>query len=96
MKTFTIGGKSYAASMPADIDSQLAETSGCGVREIDTILAAGNHRAAMALHPLLGVGAPPIFAIARAIASGEVVIDDIRTAYAETPKQPPVETKKGG
>ncbi len=69
-------------SRPSDLDAQLLQTTGCGVSEIDTILAAGVDRAALALRPFLGTDAPQIGDLARIIAADPDAVPAIRKLYA--------------
>jgi hypothetical protein len=77
------GGLELKTSRPSDLDAQLITTTGCGVKELDTILGAGPDRAARALLPFLDKEAPAFGELARAIAGDPGALPAIRKLYAD-------------
>lgn len=80
--TIKLAGKSRKTARPTDLDKQLIASTGCGVKEIETLLSAGPDRAARALRPFLEEGVLPGPELARAIAAEPAAIDGIRQLYA--------------
>lgn len=79
------GGLDLKTSRPSDLDAQLIATTGCGVKELDTILGAGPDRAARAVLPFLDKDAPPFGDLARAIAADPGALPAIRKLYGDVP-----------
>lgn len=83
-----LGGFDLKTSRPSDLDAQLIATTGCGVKELDTILGAGSDRAARAVQPFLDKEAPSFGELARAIAGDPAAVPAIRKLYADVPAAP--------
>lgn len=77
-----IAGKDVKTTLPKDLNDRLVAATGCGINEIETVLAAGPDRAARALRPFLEDGTLPGPELARAIAAEPALIDGIRELYA--------------
>jgi len=94
-----IAGKELPTKRPTDLDAQLVAATGFGVREIDTLLAAGPDRAARALAPFLDKDAPSVRHLSRDIAGDPGAIPAIRALYAKAEPEaatPPAGGKAGG
>lgn len=78
-----IAGKDVKTTSPKDLNDRLVAATGCGINEIETVLAAGPDRAARALRPFLEDGTLPGPELARAIAAEPALIDGIRELYAK-------------
>lgn len=78
-----IAGKDVKITSPKDLNDQLVAATGCGTKEIETVLAAGPDRAARALRPFLEPDFLPGLELARAIAADPSLIDGIRALYAK-------------
>lgn len=76
------GELAIAAISTADIDAQLVATTGCGIDEIEPLLASGPDRAALALMPLLEEPME-LLDLARLIAADPAATGEIRSLYAE-------------
>ncbi len=78
-----IAGKDLATKRPSDLDAQLIASTGCGAKEIETLLGAGPDRAARALAPFLDKDAPALNVLAQQIAGDSAAIPAIRKLYAD-------------
>lgn len=83
-----IAGVRYATKRPDDLDAQLVAATGCSPSEIEHLLVSGADRVAAAVLPFIVKDAPPIVALANAIAGDPAAIEQIRALYATTPAAP--------
>lgn len=81
-------GKDLKTTRPSNLNDQLIAGTGCGVGEIETLLAAGPDRVARALAPFLDKDAPPHSELAQLIAGDSAAIPAIRKLYADAPAAP--------
>lgn len=85
-----IAGKDVKTTLPENLNDRLIAATGCGINEIETVLAAGPDRAARALRPFLEDRTLPGPELARAIAAEPALIDGIRELYANGEVSQPV------
>lgn len=85
-----IANNDVKITSPKDLNGQLIAATGCGINEIETVLAAGPDRAARALRPFLEDGTLPGPELARAIAADPTLVDGIRALYAKAGAPQPV------
>jgi len=85
-RVITIAGAALAlaAVRPADLDAQLVARTGCASHEIETLLAAGPDRVALAVLPLME-GEMEVSDLATMIGSDRDAVEAVRALYADLP-----------